>query len=1324
MSALFSLIWTTQTDWRLDRQNHQQAMLAMRPFTADTLVSSTEPRDRMNVCFHLNTWTQFPSALLKQLIFWPDATCFRHGMCYQRFLQNSRFKQWRAHRWYRRLQLQCKKRKARRRVGQVRRSILGLRRAFHAMRSLAAILYSSYTLFSDSVIVTGIHGSGHGLSGSRQELRDDESTWESPHIDDVRAPGGRIKCTRPGPKSGSVSCAMRVPFASRILSLVSVFHTFTTGTGVRVARGTTARAGGGLRPAEVRGEQVFPQARLQPQSFSRARKRSFKRACRRAWASEEQGTKYRGRWYTHQQLQHSYRPGIAIRTSIVCRSRVRQPRSRRLKIFAWNVGGMAQKWDALMHFADSSDFDVLMISESRWRLTSEWTSPRWWLLHNGSEDEEHQQGGILFLVSKRLCGCQDVQVRHVLPGRLSHLRIQRPNDSIDLLGLYQKAWNSKNPEIRPQRKIVWNALRDCLRSLPLRNKVVVMGDFNTSCGPRGSCFGPFAVKPTSGQAADHERFADIVSDAGLVALNTWTKQGDNSTFVFGDRIRTQIDFILTRTKQADHIAREASVLYDFPLAECSEGARRYPVVASIPIAWYLPISHRRKQIEDSFDREALIEDLSNEDKQEPRLRQLQLRVEQEIQQCSDLESVHEALIRIGAQVYPKNTQVKLRTWQQSESKFRIQNMWKAFREMRTRRGGGMQEAFRAWREWSHFQNMYKAYKEHAKQLRRQRVHEIMERAQISAQKHDQRGLYQAVYELAPKTAAKQRKKIRDKNGGILSASAMAQELVSHFRERFQSRDARELELHKSTRRLQHAVQLGSDALQDELGKIPFRKAVPKHLASGVLWRACRHSLSHKIDSLIASMWVQGPARIPRLWTDAWLIFLQKPAKSGEEAKHYRPIGLQCPAGKVAITIIAKRLKPKVLDWLRPKSQFGYFPGRDTYGALRRVFEHCHQVRELCQGYAQTIDDLKAGKVRASCIGGLQILLDLEQAFDRLPRSRIMKALERAGAASDEAELLLQWHLSAEYHVPEATSNDHFHTTRGVRQGCKAAPLIWLCFSGLIMEALDSRNNAGWTSSHLTVFADDHHAGFVFRNEAELRQCLKEVAVLFAVLEEYGMSISTDKTVAIFTYRGTKREQIRKQYTYKSKDGRMLKISHADKHYAIPIVSEHVYLGCVVTYASYEAATLQHRLSVGKERYRQLRKVVNSRKVLGRGHRLNIWFTCVWSTMQYGLTACGVLATGLKELQSVMMKHVRAISAMPAHLTHVSDNELCVINLAFRFQVPCFYDQLRRCRQDFGKISSTCQLRNDLSIVRAGYRLFGSLRPQANMEYCNLLRMPH
>ena len=51
---------------------------------------------------------------------------------------------------------------------------------------------------------------------------------------------------------------------------------------------------------------------------------------------------------------------------------------------------------------------------------------------------------------------------------------------------------------------------------------------------------------------------------------------------------------------------------------------------------------------------------------------------------------------------------------------------------------------------------------------------------------------------------------------------------------------------------------------------------------------------------------------------------------------------------------------------------------------------------------------------------------------------------------------------------------------------------------------------------------------------------------------------------------------------------------------------------------------------------------------------------------------------------------------------------CVINLAFRFQVPCFYDQLRRCRQDFGKISSTCQLRNDLSIVRAGYRLVREL----------------
>ena len=602
MSTLLSLILTTQKVFCLGRQNRQLAKLAKWPITADTLVSSTEPRDwEMNARFHWIAWKQFPSEPLRQLILWSDATSFRHGMCQCVLLQNSRFKQWRTNRWYRRLQRQ--RRKYRWRAGR----ILGLRRVFHIMRSLAAVLYSSYILFSVSAFFTGIHGCGHRLSRQRQELCDDKSTWERPHLDGVRA---QDRCTRPGPKSGSVSCAMRVPFVSKILFLISAFDTLATGTGVRVARGTTARAGGGLRPAEVRGEQVLPQARLQPQSFSRARKRSFKRACRRAWASEEQGTKYRGRWYTHQQLQHSYRPGIAIRTSIVCRSRVRQPRSRRLKIFAWNVGGMAEKWDALMHFADSSDFDVLMISESRWRFTSEWTSPRWWLLHNGSEDEEHQQGGILFLVSKRLCGCQDVQVRHVLPGRLSHLRIQRPNDSIDLLGLYQKAWNSKNPEIRPQRKIVWNALRDCLRSLPLRNKVVVMGDFNTSCGPRGSCFGPFAVKPTSGQAADHERFADVVSDAGLVALNTWTKQGDNSTFVFGDRIRTQIDFILTRTKQADHIAREASVLYDFPLAESSEGARHYPVVASIPIAWYPPISHRRKQIEDSFDREALIEDLS------------------------------------------------------------------------------------------------------------------------------------------------------------------------------------------------------------------------------------------------------------------------------------------------------------------------------------------------------------------------------------------------------------------------------------------------------------------------------------------------------------------------------------------------------------------------------------------------------------------------------------------------------------------------------------------------------------------------------------------
>ena len=62
-----------------------EASTSATSITADTLVSSTEPRD-WEISFHWTAWKQFPSEPLRQLIM-VRLQSFRHGMCQCMLLQ-------------------------------------------------------------------------------------------------------------------------------------------------------------------------------------------------------------------------------------------------------------------------------------------------------------------------------------------------------------------------------------------------------------------------------------------------------------------------------------------------------------------------------------------------------------------------------------------------------------------------------------------------------------------------------------------------------------------------------------------------------------------------------------------------------------------------------------------------------------------------------------------------------------------------------------------------------------------------------------------------------------------------------------------------------------------------------------------------------------------------------------------------------------------------------------------------------------------------------------------------------------------------------------
>ena len=109
--------------------------------------------------------------------------------------------------------------------------------------------------------------------------------------------------------------------------------------------------------------------------------------------------------------------------------------------------------------------------------------------------------------------------------------------------------------------------------------------------------------------------------------------------------------------------------------------------------------------------------------------------------------------------------------------------------------------------------------------------------------------------------------------------------------------------------------------------------------------------------------------------------------------------------------------------------------------------------------------------------------------------------------------------------------------------------------------------------------------------------------------------------------------------------------------AAPIVKEFVYLGTVVTLGRQSDRTVSHRLEEARKREGQLRKSIRSRSVLKSGTRVAIWRACVVASAFYGLLAQELTAANVTTLRQWYHRSLRAVTGMPAHLTHVSNADL-------------------------------------------------------------------
>ena len=227
---------------------------------------------------------------------------------------------------------------------------------------------------------------------------------------------------------------------------------------------------------------------------------------------------------------------------------------------------------------------------------------------------------------------------------------------------------------------------------------------------------------------------------------------------------------------------------------------------------------------------------------------------------------------------------------------------------------------------------------------------------------------------------------------------------------------------------------------------------------------------------------------------------------------------------------------------------------------------------------------------------------------------------------------------------------------GLRQGCPASPVLWSVFTALLCQAFDQRLGHGWAAEHVAMYADDSHLSWQFHSYSGFERAITELRIILRLFANFDMRVNYTKTQAILLLSGSGKHTIRKLYVRHHDEGHRLLLLPGDPSRWLPLTTHTEYLGMIISYDGFEARSTRHRIHKANQRRWALASILHSRKIAIR-YKLQIWRSCVQSTLVYGLRCFGLSPKLAAELNVNSMKHIRAIVSDQQHLTGRTHQEI-------------------------------------------------------------------
>ncbi|KAK3558413.1 hypothetical protein QTP86_018017, partial [Hemibagrus guttatus] len=848
--------------------------------------------------------------------------------------------------------------------------------------------------------------------------------------------------------------------------------------------------------------------------------------------------------------------------------RVRRQREKRkgksvgLRIGTLNVGTMTGKGRELADVMERRKVDILCVQETRWKGSKARSIGAGFKLFYYGVDSKRNGVGVVL---------KEEFVRNVLEVKRVSDRVM--SLKLEIEGVMLNVVSGYAPQVGcelEEKERFWSELDEVMESIPTGERVVIGADFNGHVGEGNTgdeeVMGKFGVKERN---LEGQMVVDFAKRMDMGVVNTYFQKREEHrvTYKSGGR-STQVDYILCRRGNLKEIS-------DCKVVVGESVARQHRMV--VCRMTLMVCKKKRSEIE----KKTKWWKLKKEECCEEFRQKLRQALGGQAVLPDDWETTAEVIRETGRKVLGvssgRRKEDKETWWWNEEVQDSIQ------RKRLAKKKWDMDRTEENRQEYKELQRRVKREVSKAKQ---KAYDELYTRLDTREGEKD-------LYRLARQRDrdgkdVQQVRVIKDRDGRVLTSEESVQRRwKEYFEELMNEENEREKRVEGVNSVEQKVDKIRKDEVRKALKRMKSGKAVGPDDIPVEVWKCLGEAAVEFLASLFNR--VLESERMPEEWRRSVLVPIFKNKGDVQSCSNYRGIKLMSHTMKLWERVVEARLR-KVVEIC--EQQYGFMPRKSTTDAI-------FALRILMEKY-------RDGQRELHCV-----FVDLEKAYDRVPREELWYCMRKSGVAEKYVRVVQDMYERSRTVVRCAVGQtEEFNVEVGLHQGSALSPFLF----AIVMDQLSEevRQESPWTM----MFADD----IVICSESR-EQVEENLERWRFALERRGMKVSRSKTEYMCVNEREGSGTVRLQGEEVKK------------------VQEFKYLGSTVQSNGECGKEVKKRVQAGWNGWRKVSGVLCDQKISAR-IKGKVYRTVVRPAMLYGLETVSLKKRQESELEVAELKMLR------------------------------------------------------------------------------------